>query len=142
MGLTSERREYRAALADKDWAKAAQLVRDNPDIFGTPPPGVSDEIACLVNDPLEPGWMVVEWSVQKNKCKGQPHCKSYTKIANQFDHLPLTATKEEVEAWFQNYINNRVEHAPAKDQIGQTLYLLKVEEVVQITGFDGGLVNG
>lgn len=142
MKQSAERLAYRAAVATRNWAEAARIVREHPDIFGRPPPGVPDEIACVANDPMEPGWMIVEWRVQKNDCKGVPSCKPYLLNAVQFDHLSASTFVAEVAAWFEGYMQRRREAGPCKDQLGQTLYLLKVERIVPITDFEGELING
>lgn len=137
MAISAERMAHKAAIAEKDWTTAAQIKRDNPEIFGAPPPGVSDEIAAIVNDPSEPAYMVVEWRIQKNDCQGSSGCRPYSVSANQFDHLPAGKTEAEVTAWFERYVQNRATMGPAKDQLGSTLYLLKVERIELMTDFDG-----
>lgn len=133
----SARLEYRAAVSARDWAEAARLKRDNPDILGAPPEGVPDDIAALANAVNEPAWMVVEWSIQRNACDDTPNCRPITLIANQFDHVPAGLSAVEVRAWFNEYIANRQANAPDLHQVGQTLFLLKVEDIEQITDFHG-----
>jgi len=43
----------------------------------------------------------------------------------------------DARAWFDQYVTNRQDHAPSMHTVGQTLYLLKVEDIVQITDFNG-----
>jgi hypothetical protein len=135
--MIQERLDYKAAIAKKDWDKALKIVLASPAIFGIPPKGVPASLAAVATDPQEPEWMVLEWSVQKNDCKGSSSCREYKLRTNQFDHKPAGLTEEEIQAWFQQYVQNRQDHAPSKDQLGQTLYLLKVEKIVQITDFNG-----
>jgi len=135
---SAERIAYRAALAAQDWEEAARLVRLHPEIFGTPPEDVPDEIAAITNEPTDVGWMMVEWSIQQNACvPGISSCKPYTLRAIQFDHLSATATQAEADTWLANYVANRQAHAPAKNQLGETLFLCKVDQIIQITDFTG-----
>jgi hypothetical protein len=137
--MNQERLDYRAAIARKDWDAALKIVKDSPEIFGVPPKGVPPSLGAIATDPLVPQWMVVEWSVQKNACKSS-NCREYTLRAHQFDHAPAGLTDEKVQAWFQKYVQNRQDSGPSKDRLGQTLYLVKVEQIVPITDFKGKLV--
>jgi hypothetical protein len=91
---------------------------------------------------MEPGWRVVEWRAQKNDCKGTAGCKEYTLRSRAFDHIPEDSTEEEVQEWFGRFVESRQKHAPAMHQLGQTLYLLKVEQIVPITDFEGEVIDG
>jgi hypothetical protein len=134
------RLDYRMAVAVRDYKEAIRIRRENEDILGNFPPDVVDEIAAIATDPLEPKWMVVEWSVQKNECKKKSPCREYTLRASQFDHKSETATEEELKEWFQKYVDNR-RQVNNKKQLGVTLYLVKVEKIKQITNFKGEIIT-
>jgi len=141
MVYTAERLALKAAIAIQDWTTAAQIVRANPSQFGTPPVGVSDELAALVSEPTDVGWMIVEWNTQANSCPpGQSGCKPYLLSAEQFDHLNASATQAEADAWFAGYVANRQANAPMRDQLGTTLFLCKVNQIAPIVDFHGVVV--
>ena len=136
---TKIRLRYKAALAKRDYETALGIVLKNPGIFGTPPPDVPVEIAAVASDPLEPKYMLIEWSVMKQTCKKpKALCSEYHLRSCQFDHKPENTTEEELQKWIQKYIKNRVDSQGGKrNQLGLTLYLLEVKKIKRITDFDG-----
>jgi hypothetical protein len=133
--MIQKRLDYKAAIAKQDWKKALKIVLASPKIFGVPPKNVPVALAAIATDPQEPGWMVVQWNAQKNACEGTPNCKEFTLYSRQVDHAPADLSDDEVQVWFQRYVQNRQDNV--KNQLGQTLYLLKVEQIIQITDFNG-----
>ena len=135
------RRKYKDAVAIRNYKEAIRIRSENPDIFGAPLENVLENIAAIADDPLEPKWMVVEWSVQKNACKDEkPGCSEYIFRSLQFDHLPAGVTEEEINEWFQKYVDNRIQAKGGRLQLGTTLYLVEVKEIKQITDFEGEVI--
>jgi hypothetical protein len=130
------KKDYKAALAKRDYETALGIVLKNPDILWTPPPDVPVEIAAIATDPLEPKYMMLEWSVQKNTCKKPVGCSEYTLRSSQFDHKPEGVSEKELQEWFQKYVDNRTQ-VNNKNQLGVTLYLLEVKVMKQISNFKG-----
>jgi len=138
--LSPERIAYKKAVAEQDWDTASDLVLAHPETFGTPPEGVIPEISALASDPTCATYMIVEWRMVPNKCDGRPGCKPFTLRAKQFDHLEGEKTKAEVQAWFDGYVQTRRDHHVDGKFMGKTLFLLKVEQIVPLTDFDGGVI--
>lgn len=128
---------HKAAIKARDWATAANIVRGNPNIFGHPPPGVPDEIACLANDPAEPEWMLIKWSVQENDCQGLLGCRPYIVRSRQADHLDSSVNPSLARAWFDDYVARGRASGPGRDQIGETYFLVQVVTRVHLTDFNG-----
>jgi hypothetical protein len=133
----TKRLEYKEAIATKDWEAAADMVRADPKTFGTPPDTDVPEIVALASDPTKVTYMLVEWRITKNDCA---NCKPITLNARQFDHLEGEKTQKEIQAWVDGYIKNRKDFYVPDKRIGDTIFLVKVEQIIPITDFKGKII--
>ncbi len=132
---------YKAAIAKRDFEKALEIVLSDPITFWKPPSNAPVAIQAIATDPLEPKYMLCEWSVLEKNCKKpKPLCSPFVIRSNQYDHKPDGQTAEELEAWQQKFIDNHKETKNVTEQLGLTLYLLEVKKVTQITDFNGNLL--
>lgn len=92
------------------------------------------------------GWMVVQWEIQyestgRADCK---ECHDYSMVPNQFNDMPKDMPYEEVRKIFDMHVTNRIEHNAKvhrdTDPVRISLFLLKVDTVVNITNDQGNLV--
>lgn len=91
--------------------------------------------------------MVVQWEIRhepsvRSNCKV---CHDYTLFPNQFNDMPKDMPYEEVRKIFDAHVANRVEHNAKvnkdTDPVRISLFLLKVETVVNITDDQGKLIQ-
>jgi hypothetical protein len=93
------------------------------------------------------GWMVVQWHIQyePSTCRNRPDCHDYSMVPDQFNDMPKDMPYEEVKAIFDAHVANRREHNAKTtrdtDPVRISLFLLKVEMVVNITNDNGNLVR-
>jgi hypothetical protein len=93
------------------------------------------------------GWMVVQWHIQyePSTCRNRPGAHDYSMVPDQFNDMPKTMTYDEVKAIFDAHVANRREHNAKTtrdtDPVRISLFLLKVDTVVNITGDNGKLVR-
>jgi hypothetical protein len=93
------------------------------------------------------GWMVVQWQIDyepstSRNCKG---CHDYTMFPNQFNDMPKDMPYGQVKKIFDMHVANRIEHNATvhkdTDPVRISLFLLKVDRVVNITNDHGDLIN-
>jgi hypothetical protein len=93
------------------------------------------------------GWMVVQWEInyEPSICRNREGCHDYSMFPNQFNDMPKDMPYEEVRAIFDAHVANRVEHNAKTnrdtDPVRISLFLLKVETVVNITDDHGNLIQ-
>lgn len=97
----------------------------------------ADHVFPDAEDPNDVGWMISYWRITPKKCKG---CKSdYALESRQFDHLGISATREEALAKLDFYINQKRTSGKAKSIKGLILFLTKVEKIVVISDKKGDI---
>jgi hypothetical protein len=131
------RAQYKEAVAAQDWEAASAMVLANPSIFGTAPNVDDVEITALASDPTKVTYMIVEWKITNSNCAD---CKPITLTARQFDHLEGKHSAKKIQEWFDGYVQNRTEHHKPHRRFGNTLFLVKVDQISQITDFKGELL--
>jgi hypothetical protein len=91
------------------------------------------------------GWMIVQWQIQYERDRECEGCHDYTMRPNQFNDIPKDAPWGQVKKIFDKHVANRIEHNATAhrdtDPVRITLFLLKVEECVNITNDQGELLT-
>jgi hypothetical protein len=91
------------------------------------------------------GWMVVQWEIRHEPDRTCEGCHDYTMSPNQFNDMPKTMPYGQVKKIFLDHVANRQEHNAIhhrdRDPVQISLFLLKVDMVVNITDEQGALID-
>lgn len=92
------------------------------------------------DDPLDVGWLISYWRITPcyTDCK---EGEDYILQSRQFDHLVLAATREEAVAKFKAYVAQKKASGELSGIKGLVLFLSKVDTVVEISDFEGRIVE-
>ena len=93
------------------------------------------------------GWLVIQWEIkyEPSTSRSCAECHDYTMFPNQFNDMPKDMPYEEVLKIFNAHVENRKEHNAKShsetDPVRISLFLCKVDRVVNITDDNGDLIN-